>query len=50
LEIIETEPKVETSFSADGKVKGTDVTDMELTGLFPGPMIVVVEYYTVKDR
>ena len=28
LEITETEPKMETSFSADGKAKGTDVTDI----------------------
>ena|SRR5918992_3790392 len=28
LEIVETGPKVETSFSANGKVKGTDVTEI----------------------
>jgi hypothetical protein len=28
LEIVETGPKIETSFFADGKAKGTDVTDI----------------------
>lgn len=28
LEIVETGPKIETSFMADGKAKGTDVSDI----------------------
>jgi hypothetical protein len=37
LEIVETGPKIETSFFADGKARGTDVTDIGTYWAIPRP-------------